>query len=103
MAELLGTTPVTYQSWITRAGKINLWERTAERVGRFYRHAMIVLDDIGHDLKGLVPIHSVAPRLGLPQEEFFRRCREQEFDTIDLGILGLWIEENVVEQLGRGR
>jgi hypothetical protein len=102
MAELLHTAPPTYASW--ERNRVNLRRQTAERVGRFYSFAMIelqLLDQYGLSDGRLVPFHVVATLLGLPQEQLLRRYREQEFEAIDAGILGLWVPIETIQKLRR--
>lgn len=101
MAELLSTNPLTYKSWEDPSG-VRLWKSTAERVGRLYQSARTTLDELDIDIRDYTPLHAVAPRLGLPQEELLRRYREGDVHAIDLGILGLWVEKTEVRRISRG-
>lgn len=92
MADLLETSLTTYTAWEER--ETTLWRRSAERLGRFYRHARAQLDSLARDgiyIADLVPLHEVAVVLGSPQELLLQRYRNDEFDAVDLGMLGLWI------------
>lgn len=103
MAEILGTNIATYRSWeASRQGgdEVNLWQTTAAKVGRFYTQATYQLDALFPiELRNLVPIHQVAPKLGLPHETLLERYRAGEFEAIDLGVLGLWVRRDQVEDL----
>ena len=102
MSELLHTSPITYTSWEVRPD-VRIWEVTAVRVGRFYQTAMIELDllrDDGIDLAGLVPFHLVATHLGVPQELLLARYRAEDFPAVDAGILGLWVRQADIDEIG---
>lgn len=100
MAELLHTAWPTYQAWETR--RVHLRVETAARVGRFYGHAMeeiSLLTENGIVLKDLIPFHVAATLLGLPQEQLLYRYRKDQFEAVDLGLLGLWIHKNELAKL----
>jgi transcriptional regulator with XRE-family HTH domain len=100
MAEFLHTAPLTYSSWEKRP--VTLRPQTADRIGRFYISAMRSLDammDAGHDPSKLIPFHLVATQLGIPQEQLLHRYREGQIEAIDAGILGLWVQRSVLDEL----
>lgn len=102
MAELLYTAWPTYRAWESRP--VNLRKETAARVGRFYRSAMLQLEDLryhGIDISDLVPFHIVATLLGIPQEQLFHRYRDGKFEATDLGLLGLWMHQADLDELRR--
>lgn len=90
MAEMLMTNVATYRTW-ERRPETKLWITTALRVGRFFVSSRRTLDELGVSLADLVPLHAVAPRLGITHELLLHRYRQGEFEAVDLGILGLWV------------
>jgi hypothetical protein len=102
MAELLYTAWPTYRAWESRP--VNLRKETAARVGRFYQHATLQLQDLDHygiNIRDMVPFHIVATLLGIPQEQLFNRYREGRFEATDLGLLGLWMLKTDLDELRR--
>jgi hypothetical protein len=100
MCELLHTSIFPYSTW--ESGAVRLRTSTALRIGSFYEKAdleLSLLDEEGVDMKGLVPFHLVATFLGVPQEVLLRRFREGGFEAMDLGIFGLWVEDEVLAAL----
>lgn len=98
MAEALQTSPQVYSSWESRP-EIKLWKRTADRVGRFYVTAHLVLDDVlatNMRLGDYVPFHMAASQLGVPQEVLLQRHRAGELPAEDLGLLGLWVPRSAL-------
>lgn len=103
MAELLQTAWPTYDAWEKRREHpVTLQLSTAARVGRFYTFALAELDmleEMGIDVKDLVPFHLVATVLGLPQEELLHRYRNGEVEGVDAGLLGLWMKKKDLAKL----
>lgn len=100
MAELLYIAWPTYKAWEARP--VHLRERTAARVGLFYKNAMLQLSHLaeeGISIQEMVPFHIAATLLGIPQEQLFYRYRAGEFTGIDLGIVGLWIHRDDLDEL----
>lgn len=100
MAELLHTTPITYTNWEVNPD-VRLWPSTAQRIGAFHKlaTAQIRLYENEHgkeSLKGLVPFHVAAMYCGLPHELLLRWYREGEFNAVELGVLGLWVERDEI-------
>jgi len=103
MAELLHTSMFTYSSWELRP-EITLWPSTAARIGRFFTAAnnqlkILELENIA--IKELVPLHIAASMLGIPQELLFQWYREEKFEAVDLGILGLWLYRDEIKDISR--
>ena len=93
MAEILQTTPLTYRSWESKK-VARLWDSTAERVGRFYLHAerqLDMLEEDGIDISGLIPLFIAAGQVGVSQALLLKMYREGLIHGVDLGILGLWV------------
>ena len=100
MAEMLNTAWPTYSAWEERS--VTLRPETAARVGRFYAQATGELDllhEIDVEVKNLVPFHVVATLLGIPQEQLLHRYRNNVFEGVDLGILGLWVRKSELARL----
>jgi hypothetical protein len=49
----------------------------------------------------LVPLHIAASTLGLPQEVLLQWYRNERFEAVDLGILGLWIHRDKVQEIAQ--
>ena len=101
MAEFLGTTQNTYKTWENNEVR-RLWPQTAQRIGRFILHAQRHLDFLAsHDVSidSLLPLHKVAGQLGIPHEILIKRYREGWFAADDLGILGLWVDREDIENI----
>lgn len=100
MAEFLGTSQATYKTWET--GSVRMYASTFQRIGRFLLHAYRQLDWLAQhdcDISELMPLHKVAGQLGVPHEILMSRYREGLFTADDLGILGLWVDREDVEQI----
>jgi DNA-binding XRE family transcriptional regulator len=101
MAEILHTTTLTYRSW--ESNKVaRLWDSTAERVGRFYLHAERQLDMLaedGIDISGLMPLSIAAGLVGVSQSLLLKMYREDAIHAVDLGILGLWVDEHELDAI----
>ena len=100
MAEFLGTSQATYKTW--EFGTVSMYRTTFQRIGRFLLHAYRQLDylaEYGCDISTLTPLHRVAGELGVPHEILMARYREGLFTADDLGILGLWVDRQDVEQI----
>lgn len=100
MAEFLGTSQATYKTWET--GSVKMYKNTFERIGRFLQHAYRQLGwlaEHGVHITELMPLHKVAGQLGVPHEILMARYREGLFTADDLGILGLWVDREDVEQI----
>lgn len=102
MAELLHTSPITYGTW-EKNPAVNLWPATAARIGRFYHNATEELRYVEKTLRismtDLVPLYIASTQLGIPQELLLRRYRQDEFEAVDLGMLGLWVHRAVLATL----
>lgn len=101
IADLLYTTPTTYASWESDK-PVRMWPQTAERVGRFFTHASAQLVSLReHDIKidELMPLFQAASKIGVPQELLLKRYREGLFHAEDLGMLGLWVYRDEIEQV----
>lgn len=104
MAEYLHTSIVTYSLWESRRPATSIRPSTASRIGRFYRFATTQLLDLanwGVSIKDLVPLHVAASNLGMPQEVLFLWHKEERFKAVDLGVLGLWLHPDQIEQLAQ--
>jgi hypothetical protein len=101
MAYLLQTTGPIYTTW-ERNRSVGLRLPTAARIGRFYHLALRqveLLDEEGIKINLLVPLHQAITLLGVPQELMMRMYRRGDFEAVDLGILGLWLYEEDLEQI----
>jgi hypothetical protein len=101
MAHLLQTTPTIYTGWETKPDTV-LRPHTAARVGRFYHLAMLQLELLEADgikLSLLIPLHHALNLLAVPQELMMKLYREHKFEAEDLGILGLWLYEEDLEEI----
>jgi Predicted transcriptional regulators len=98
MAELLHVSPVTYTRW-EREPDVALWRTSAERIGRFYAQAELVLDQLEDDLTDLVPLYVAATYAALPPEILLRFYREGQIQAVDLGILGPWLHKEDLAKL----
>lgn len=100
MAEFLGTSQATYKTW--EEGSVKMYSSTFQRIGRFLLHAerqLAILAEHGCDITDLVPLHAVAGQLGVPHEILMSRYRDGLFEADDLGILGLWVDQDDVAQI----
>ena len=100
MAELLYTAWPTYRAWESRPVRVR--RETASRVGRFYKTAMLQMEDMDHDgidIRDMVPFHIVATLLGIPQEQLFHRYRAGQVIASDLGIFGLWMYQSALDEM----
>jgi transcriptional regulator with XRE-family HTH domain len=103
MAELLHTSMFTYSSWELRPNTA-LWPSTAGRIGRFYTAAtkqLILLEQEAIAIEELVPLHIASSMLGIPQELLLQWYRQEKFEAVDLGILGLWLWRDEVKDINR--
>ena len=103
MAELLHTSVFTYSTWENKPDTA-LWPSTASRIGRFHRAATDQLEGLaaeGIQVKELVPLHIASSQLGVPQELLFQWYREEKFEAVDLGILGLWLWRDTIKDINR--
>lgn len=101
MAYLLQTTVGIYTSW-ERNRSIRLRPETAARIGRFHHLAQRQLELIEQDgikISLLTPLHHAITQLGVPQELMLKMYRRGDFEAVDLGILGLWLYEEDLEQI----
>ena len=105
MAELLHTSPITYTSW-EKKPEVNLWAETATRLGRFYSNSVTELDYVRSvlkiDMSDLVPLYIASTMMGISQELLLKQYRDEKFNAVDLGILGLWVEKKVLNVLRQG-
>lgn len=105
MAELLHTSPITYTSW-EKKPEVNLWAETATRLGRFYSNSVAELDYVRSvlkiDMTDLVPLYIASTMMGISQELLLKQYRDEKFNAVDLGILGLWVEKKVLNVLRQG-
>lgn len=100
MAEFLGTSQATYKTW--EEGSVRMFASTFQRIGRFLLLAHRQLDYLAQydcDISTLMPLHTVAGQLGVPNEILMARYREGFFTADDLGILGLWVDREDVEKI----
>ena len=100
MAEFLGTSQATYKTW--EEGTVAMYSSTFQRIGRFLLLAHRQLEWLAQhdcDISELIPLHKVAGQLGVPHEILMSRYREGLFSADDLGILGLWVDREDMEQI----
>jgi len=99
MAELLYTSQQTYRNW--EAGSQPRREAQA-RIDRFLTSAndqLSRLYDDGISMVGLVPLTVASSTLGVPHETLFHAYREGKFGAHDLGILGIWVREEDIDEI----
>jgi hypothetical protein len=89
MAEALLTSTITYATWESRPDT-RLWNKTAGRIGTFYRDATQILSEF-QDIDSYQPFYKVAMRRGIPQEYLLAQYRDGRVDGVDLDVLGLWM------------
>lgn len=100
MAYLLQTTVAIYTSW--ERDSVNLRSTTAARIGRFYHLAnkqLELLEEEDIKINTLTPLHHAITQLGVPQELMMKMYRRDDFEAVDLGILGLWLYEEDLEEI----
>lgn len=94
MAELLYTHQQTYRGWEEGAKP---HKAAQDRIRRFVDSANNQLDQLvpqGVSIKNLIPLNIAAAVLGVPVESLFRAYRKELFPGVDLGILGVWVDNN---------
>ena len=99
MAELLYTSQQTYRNW--EAGSKPRRE-AAIRIRRFITSATDQLDDLqdhGVSLNGLMPLALASSNLGVPHETLFHSYRDGGFFAHDLGILGIWVIQDQLDDI----
>lgn len=101
MSELLHTSPSAYRRWEREpAESLMIRSPTAQRVGRFYHRAVEMLTDLeatDYQLSDLIPLHHYAEQRGRPLEQLMVEIREQRLDSVDLGVLGIWVLKDQAE------
>lgn len=101
MAYLLQTTVAIYTSWEQNHSK-KIRPATAARIGRFYylaQRQMELLAEEDIKISLLMPLHHAITLLGVPQELMVKMYRRGDFEAVDLGILGLWLYEEDLEEI----
>lgn len=99
MSELLYTSQQTYQNW--ERGSQPRADALA-RIERFTRSASAQLDLLTEtevDITGLVPMNLVSSALGVPHETLFHMYRDGDFEGYDLGVLGVWLHRELIDQI----
>ena len=94
MAELLYTHQQTYKGWEEGAKP---HKEARERIQRFVDSANNQLEHLllqGIHIKDLLPLNMAAALLGVPVESLFRAYRDDLFHGVDLGILGVWVDNS---------
>ena len=99
MAELLYTSQQTYRGWEEGAqprkeGRV--------RIEAFISSAKAQLDRLeqgGWNLTGLVPLAVASSTLGVPHETLFHAYRENKYQAFDLGILGIWVRSEELDNI----
>lgn len=102
MAEYLYASVGTYTAWEENPST-TLWDVTADRIGRFMvsiKRQLALLQEEDIKIEDIIPLHLAASQLGIPQEVLMAKYREGFFDTVDLGILGLWLWRSDLPNLG---
>lgn len=97
MAELIGCSALTYGRWEQGPVTHSLWPKHAVAVAKLADQIVLILAELeaeGVVLRDYVPLHVAAANLGLPQEVFLGRIRSRDVETLDLGILGLWVPKS---------
>lgn len=101
MSELLYVNMRSYTDWETRPD-VKLRQATAQRIGRFYFTAhqeLELLDEWGLNTEELVPFNVMATLLGVPNEVLLQWYREERFEAVDAGILGLWVHRSDITRM----
>lgn len=99
MAELLYTTGQTYQSWEAGAQPRS---QARSRIAKFLDSAWDQLDTLalaGIEVDNYTPLNLAASHLGVPHETLFHAYRDGGFQGKDLGILGIWVKREDLEQI----
>lgn len=99
MAELLYTSQQTYRGW--EAGAQPRKEGRV-RIETFIESARAQLDRLsegGWNLVGLVPLSVASSMLGVPHETLFHAYREDKYHAFDLGILGIWVRNEELDNI----
>lgn len=94
MSELLYTHQQTYKGWEEGAKP---HKAAQERIRRFLDSANNQLEHLllqGIHIKDLIPLNMAAAMLGVPVESLFRAYRDDMFHGVDLGILGVWVDNS---------
>lgn len=103
MAELLNTSNSVYKTWELNPPH-RMWGSTAARIGRFYANAQRQVEDLlNHEIPidELMPLFAAASALGVAQELLLKHYRAEKFHAEDLGILGLWIYRDELQDIGK--
>ncbi len=106
MAEYMYLSPVTYTKLEQLEGTSEplprIWANSAERLSRFTASAqrqLEILDEAGVEIGDLIPLHTAATLLGLPQEVVLHAVRRGEIPGEDLGVLGYWIARDDLKDI----
>jgi len=99
MAELLYTSQQTYRGW---EGGAQPRREGRARIERFIESAHAQLDRLeegGWNLAGLIPLSVASSTLGVPHETLFHAYRENRYQAFDLGILGIWVRKEELDNI----
>ena len=99
MAELLYTSQQTYRAWESDGTPR---KEAAGRIRRFLDSAngqLSILDEAGVNLADLLPLNLAASTLGVPHETLFHVYRDEGFHGYDLGILGIWVRHEDLDDI----
>lgn len=99
MAELLYTHQQTYKGWEEGARP---HKAAMERIRRFINSAkaqIALLESQSTYIDDLLPLNLAAAQLGIPVESLFRAYRRDVFHGVDLGILGVWVYEDELDDI----
>lgn len=106
MAEFMYLSPVTYarlESLESSKGPVpRIWANSADRVSRFTASAerqLEILAEADISIKDLLPLHTAATLLGLPQEVVLAAVRRGEIQGRDLGVLGFWLPRDGLKDI----
>ena len=99
MAELLYTHQQTYKGWEEGAMP---HKAARERIRRFIDSASAqirLLESQSIYINDLIPLNMAAAQLGVPVESLFRSYRQELFQGVDLGILGVWVYADELDEI----
>ncbi len=100
MADLLYTSQQTYRNWET-GGRPRT--EAADRLRRFVSSVedqLARLEESGVDVSTLMPLNLAASQLGIPHEILFHTYRDGGFEAYDMGMLGIWVNRDDLEEIG---
>jgi transcriptional regulator with XRE-family HTH domain len=106
MSELMDVSISTYRNWeLTPNLGVLMRDQLAIKVGRFVTRAAEELDHLAGDglsITQLIPFYMYAEALGQPVELIMDRWRrgQMNVETVDLGILGIWMFRHQLPHLG---